>query len=288
MNLVSKDFSNFEVIKSYIYDHHFCCKCCYCYFYTCSNCNHKRFIKKQLKSFNLFDRFIYVLIIVNVFAMVLESHLSLRVAYGTYFHVFEFISILIFSAEYIYRVYHAFVTEGKKGVVNYVFSLFGLIDLISILPFYLNQFMKLDGRFLRILRLFRLTRIFKLGRNSNSLRVFTKSLAGVKAELIFTLFLSVLTILFSASAIYYLENDAQPDKFSSITESIWWATVSLATVGYGDVYPITIGGRIFTFAILLLSLAIITVPTGLIASALSKARNMEIEQKEKESKNKVD
>ena len=283
MNLVSKDFSNFEVIKSYIYDHHFCCKCCYCYFYTCSNCNHKRFIKKQLKSFNLFDRFIYVLIIVNVFAMVLESHLSLRVAYGTYFHVFEFISILIFSAEYIYRVYHAFVTEGKKGVVNYVFSLFGLIDLISILPFYLNQFMKLDGRFLRILRLFRLTRIFKLGRNSNSLRVFTKSLAGVKAELIFTLFLSVLTILFSASAIYYLENDAQPDKFSSITESIWWATVSLATVGYGDVYPVTVGGKLFATLISLVGIGVVAIPTGVISASFVEEIRIEKENRSKQN-----
>ena len=283
MNLVSKDFSNFEVIKSYIYDHHFCCKCCYCYFYTCSNCNHKRFIKKQLKSFNLFDRFIYVLIIVNVFAMVLESHLSLRVAYGTYFHVFEFISILIFSAEYIYRVYHAFVTEGKKGVANYVFSLFGLIDLISILPFYLNQFMKLDGRFLRILRLFRLTRIFKLGRNSNSLRVFTKSLAGVKAELIFTLFLSVLTILFSASAIYYLENDAQPDKFSSITESIWWATVSLATVGYGDVYPVTVGGKLFATLISLVGIGVVAIPTGVISASFVEEIRIEKENRSKQN-----
>ena len=234
-----------------------------------------------MKSFNLFDRFIYILIIVNVFAMVLESHLSLRVAYRTYFHAFEFISILIFSAEYIYRVYHAFVTEGKKGVANYVFSLFGLIDLISILPFYLNQFMKLDGRFLRILRLFRLTRIFKLGRNSNSLRVFTKSLAGVKAELIFTLFLSVLTILFSASAIYYLENEAQPDKFSSITESIWWATVSLATVGYGDVYPVTVGGKLFATLISLVGIGIVAIPTGVISASFVEEIRIEKENRNK-------
>ena len=77
--------------------------------------------------------------------------------------------------------------------------------------------------------------------------MFTRALMSVKSELTFTLFLSVLTILFSASAIYYLENEAQPEKFSSITESIWWATVSLATVGYGDVYPITVGGKNLCF-----------------------------------------
>ena len=88
--------------------------------------------------------------------------------------------------------------------------------------------------------------------SSSSLKLFVKALTAVKGELKFTLFLSILTILFSASAIYYLENSAQPEKFSSITESIWWATVSLATVGYGDVYPITVGGKIFASIISLI------------------------------------
>jgi voltage-gated potassium channel len=234
-----------------------------------------------MKTFKLIDRFIYLLIIVNVIAMVLESHLSLRTAYSSYFYIFELISILIFSTEYIYRIVNAYKLDGTKGIYSYVFSLFGIIDLISILPFYLNQFIKLDGRFLRILRLFRLTRIFKLGRNSNSLKVFTKSLAGVKAELIFTLFLSVLTILFSASAIYYLENEAQPDKFSSITESIWWATVSLATVGYGDVYPVTVGGKIFATLISLVGIGIVAIPTGVISASFVEEIRIEKENKAK-------
>jgi voltage-gated potassium channel len=213
--------------------------------------------------------------------MVLESHLSLRNTYGYYFYLFEFASILVFSAEYIYRIFHAHQKDGKKGVLNYVFSLFGIIDLISILPFYLNQFIKIDGRFLRILRLFRLTRIFKLGRNSSSLKVFVKSLTSVKAELIFTLFLSVLTILFSASAIYYLENEAQPNKFSSITESIWWATVSLATVGYGDVYPVTVGGKIFATLISLVGIGIVAIPTGVISASFVEEIRIEREAKSK-------
>jgi len=128
--------------------------------------------------------------------MILESHLSLRMAYGAYFQIFEIVSIVIFSAEYLYRIGHAIYLNGSTGAFQYIFSFFGLIDLISILPFYLNQFIKLDGRFLRILRLFRLTRIFKFGRKSNSLKVFTKALFSVKSELIFTLFLSIITILF--------------------------------------------------------------------------------------------
>lgn len=215
----------------------------------------------------LFDKFIYLLIIVNVVAMILESHVSIRDVYGNLFQIFEAISIYIFSFEYLYRIRLAYMDNRMKGVSQYIFSTFGLIDLISILPFYLNQFVKVDGRFLRILRLFRLTRIFKLGRDSSSLKLFVKALKGVKNELRFTLFLSALAILFSASAIYYLENEAQPDKFSSITESIWWATVSLATVGYGDVYPVTAGGKVFASIISLIGIGIVAIPTGIISAS---------------------
>ena len=199
--------------------------------------------------------------------MIFESHESIRKAYSNFFYYFELLSILIFSFEYIYRISYSFIKKGMKGSVNYIFSFFGLIDLISILPFYLNQFINLDGRFLRILRLFRLTRIFKFGRDSNSLKLFTKALISVKEQLLFTLFLSALTILFSSSAIYYLENEAQPEKFSSITESVWWATISLATVGYGDVYPITVGGKIFATIISLVGIGVVAIPTGVISAS---------------------
>lgn len=199
--------------------------------------------------------------------MILESHVSIRNVYGSYFHIFEAISIYIFSFEYLYRIRLSFQEKRMKGVYKYVFSAYGLIDLISILPFFLNQLVKVDGRFLRILRLFRLTRIFKLGRGSSSLKLFIKALNGVKNELKFTLFLSLLAILFSASAIYYLEHESQPEKFSSITESIWWATVSLATVGYGDVYPVTAGGKIFASIISLIGIGIVAIPTGIISAS---------------------
>ena len=213
------------------------------------------------------DKFIYILIIANIAAMIMESHVSIRKVYFKEFYLFEAISIFIFSIEYFYRIILGYKKEKMKGAINYITSLFGIIDLISILPFYLNQITKIDGRFLRILRLFRLTRIFKLGRESASLKLFMKALTSVKSELKFTLFLSALTILFSASAIYYLENEAQPEKFSSISESIWWATVSLATVGYGDVYPITVGGKIFASLISLVGIGVVAIPTGIISAS---------------------
>ena len=220
-----------------------------------------------MKKINRFDIFIYVLIIANIIAMVLESHKFIQVQFSKFFYYFELISILIFSFEYIYRIVISYKESKWWGVKNYVFSFFGFIDLISILPFYIKQFVLLDGRFFRILRLFRLTRVFKLGRESKSLRLFIKALSAVKSELMFTLFLSILTILFSASAIYFLENKAQPEVFSSITASVWWATISLATVGYGDIVPITIWGKIFASIISLVGIGIVAIPTGIISAS---------------------
>ena len=220
-----------------------------------------------MKKMNRFDIFIYALIIANIVAMVLESHQSIEKQFSRGFHYFELVSILIFSLEYIYRILTSFKEEKWKGVKKYMFSFFGLIDLISILPFYLKQFVLLDGRFFRILRLFRLSRVFKLGRDSKSLKLFIKALTSVKNELKFTLFLSILTILFSASAIYFLENEAQPEVFSSITASLWWATVSLATVGYGDIVPITVWGKVFASIISLVGIGVVAIPTGIISAS---------------------
>ena len=220
-----------------------------------------------MKKFRRFDVFIYILIIVNILAMIIESHDSIKLKFEKIFYYFELISISIFSFEYLFRIYINYRETQWKGVKKYVFSFFGIIDLVSILPFYIKEFVLLDGRFFRILRLFRLSRIFKLGRESKSLKLFIKALGSVKNELYFTLFLSLLTILFSASAIYFLEHDAQPEVFSSITASIWWATVSLATVGYGDIVPITLWGKVFASIISLIGIGVVAIPTGIISAS---------------------
>lgn len=220
-----------------------------------------------MKNFSRFDAFIYILIIANILAMIFESHSFMKDRFGQIFSLFELISILIFTVEYFYRIYMSYKEKKLKGVFSYVFSFFGIIDFISILPFYIKQFVLIDGRFFRILRLFRLSRIFKLGRDSKSLKLFIKALSAVKNELKFTFFLSLLCILFSASAIYFLENEAQPEVFSSITASLWWATVSLATVGYGDVVPLTVWGKVFAGFISLVGIGVVAIPTGIISAS---------------------
>ena len=220
-----------------------------------------------MKKFNRFDIFIYLLIIANIIAMVLESHEFIKERFGELFNYFELISIIIFTLEYFYRIYISYKKSRWLGVKSYIFSFFGVIDFISIVPFYIKQFVLIDGRFFRILRLFRLSRIFKLGRDSKSLKLFIKAISAVQNELKFTFFLSLLCILFSASAIYFLENEAQPEIFSSITASLWWATVSLATVGYGDVVPVTFWGKIFAGFISLIGIGIVAIPTGIISAS---------------------
>ena len=176
----------------------------------------------------------------------------------------------MFTVEYLLRI---FVSDNK---IKFIFSFYGLVDLFAILPFYLST--GIDLRSLRILRLLRLFRAFKLLRYSIAIQRFHNALIIAKEELILFSILAIMLLFFSAVGIYYFENAAQPEAFSSVFQSMWWAVATLTTVGYGDVYPITIGGKLFTFFVLMVGLGVVAVPTGLVASALSTAREMEKEQ----------
>jgi len=183
-------------------------------------------------------------------------------------YILSWLDILIvstFTLEYITRV---IVADHKW---KFIFSFFGLIDLIAILPFYIAS--GLDLRAVRAFRLLRLVRIFKLFRYNQAARRFYRALIIVKEELILFGFVTLILLYLAAVGIYYFEHQAQPDQFKSVFHCLWWAIITLTTVGYGDMYPITVGGKIFTFFILLIGLGIIAVPTGLMASALSQARS---------------
>jgi len=151
---------------------------------------------------------------------------------------------------------------------KFIFSFFGIVDLLAILPFYLT--IGLDLRSLRMLRFIRLFRVFKLVRYNQAIRHFTNALKTAKEEILLFLLIILILIYLAAVGIYYFENAAQPENFSSIFSSLWWAIVTLTTVGYGDIYPITVGGRVFTFFILVIGLGIVAIPTGIISSALTK------------------
>lgn len=217
-----------------------------------------------------FDNFIQILILISLVSFAFEtlpdnSEVTKRVLW-----YIEVVSVILFTIEYLLRIY------VSRKPFNYIFSFYGIIDLVAILPFYVSK--GLDLRFLRVFRVFRVFRSLKLIRYNRAMRRFHLAAKIVKEELVLFLIVTAIFIFITASGIYFFENEAQPDKFSSVFHSLWWAIVTLTTVGYGDVYPITVGGRIFTFFILLIGVGIVTVPAGLVASALSKAR--EIEEKE--------
>ena len=223
----------------------------------------------------IFDLTIQFLIVVSLISFSVETipHLSAQIK--RYLRCIEVVTVSLFTVEYLLRI----IVSDKK--IKFIFSFYGLIDFFAILPFYLSA--GIDLRSIRSFRLLRLFRAFKLFRYSQAIKRLHSALIIAKEELILFSILAVMLLFFSAVGIYYFENAAQPESFSSIFQSMWWAVATLTTVGYGDVYPITVGGKIFTFFVLMVGLGIVAVPTGLVASALSTAREIEKEQSLRDS-----
>jgi voltage-gated potassium channel len=156
---------------------------------------------------------------------------------------------------------------------KYITSFYGLIDLLAILPFYLGNV--IDLRAIRIVRMLRLFRILKFARYSRAIRRFRRAFASVKEELVVYFVATGFMLFLAATGIYYFEGHVQPKEFGSVFHCLWWSVVTLTTVGYGDVYPITLGGRIFTALVLAIGLGVVAVPSGLMASALTTIKGDE-------------
>ena len=215
----------------------------------------------------LFDLSIQVLIIASIVTFSIETLPNLDQDILKILAALELTFISIFTFEYILRY---LVAERKT---KFVFSFWGIIDLLAILPFYLvNLGFTYNFIMLRAFRLLRLVRILKLGRYSKSLSRMTLAIKIARYDLLLALATTAIMLLVASFGIYQFENPAQPDKFSSVFESLWWALATLTTVGYGDIYPITLGGRIFTGVILMIGLGIVALPAGIIASSLTEAR----------------
>ena len=228
------------------------------------------------KKGKIFDYTIQLLILLSLVAFSIETLPNNSDELIEFLYVFEIFCITVFSIEYFLRI----LISNKP--FNYIFSFYGIIDFLAIIPYYLSS---IDLRFLRAFRVFRVFRAFKLIKYNKALNRFQIAYRIVKEEL--TLFLVVILILlFIVSAgIYFFENQAQPEVFKSIFHSSWWSIVTLTTVGYGDVYPITLVGKIFTFFVLIIGVGVVTVPAGLVATSLSKAREIQDEEEKMKNKN---
>jgi len=211
-----------------------------------------------------------VLITLNVLAVVLESFQNLSSQYQVAFRSFEIVSVIIFTGEYLLRIMTADLKYPRKrkifSVLVFIFSGLGLIDLLAILPFYLPFATRIDLRVLRILRLTRVIRIMKIGRYSRSLSLIARVFKRKRSDLLVTIFVTSLLILLASSLMYYIESDTQPEEFPNIVASFWWAIATLTTVGYGDVYPVTVLGKILSGIIAMLGIGLVALPTGIISS----------------------
>ncbi len=216
-----------------------------------------------------FALFIQALIFLSLLGFALDTLPSLPRWAHAALSAFETFVIIVFTAEYMLRIWVA------EKPWRYVRSFFGLVDLLAILPFWLGLG---DMLVLRTLRFLRLVRLLKIMRYSHALDRFARTMLIVREEIIVFFALTGLLIFLAAAGIWHFEHEAQPDKFASVFHSLWWAVVTLTTVGYGDVFPVTLGGRIFTALILLLGISLVTVPAGLVASAFQEERRREREE----------
>lgn len=220
------------------------------------------------------DGFLILIISLNVLAVILESVSSISSNFKSEFHAFEIFSVTIFGIEYLLRVWSCVERQGLKnqhpfwGRVRYILTPMALLDLIVILPLFFVFMGPVDYRFLRVLRLLR---VFRLTRYSSAVRLLTDVLKDELASISAALFIMMMLVVLSASLIYLAESDAQPDKFGSIPDALWWAIVTMTTIGYGDVVPITNMGKSIGAFIGIISIGMVALPTGIIASGFNQA-----------------
>lgn len=222
----------------------------------------------------IFDIFIISLIILNVTSVILETVDILYLKYSAFFTNFELFSVAVFSAEYILRLWTCNLNERFrqpiKGRIRFALTPLAVIDLLAILPFYLAAILLVDLRFIRILRLFRILRVLKVARYSESIRNIARVIIGKKEELFMSVFILLIVLIMSSSLMYFVENSAQPEAFSSIPASMWWGIITLTTIGYGDIYPITPLGKFLGGIIAIIGIGMIALPAAVIVSGYFK------------------
>lgn len=207
------------------------------------------------------ERIIEALIIYSIVTMALETMPELS-AYQRFFQVSETVVVAIFTVEYLVR------WLASKNRARYPFTFLAIVDLLAILPFYIA--IGIDIRGLRAIRLLRTFRILKLGRYSEAMRMLGEAFRRTAPEMAAFSFVAAVVIVISAMLLYYAEHDAQPETYTSIPSSLWWAIVTLTTVGYGDVYPATTIGRLVASVVMLMGIGFIAIPTGLLSSSMTE------------------
>ena len=221
----------------------------------------------------LFDGFMIGLISLSVVAFAFETVDSISIPYKSRFNNFELFSTVIFTIEYILRLWTCTLARGYRhpiwGRLKFALTPLSLIDLLAVLPLYLFFFFP-NLVFVLELHLLRLARLLKIGRYSESIRTLGNVIASKRNDLLSAMFTVFTLLMISASLVYFAEHAAQPDLFPNIPASMWWSVVTLTSVGYGDVYPITPFGKLLGGVIAVLGLGLVALPTGILASGFAE------------------
>jgi voltage-gated potassium channel len=213
----------------------------------------------------------------NIVAIIMESVRDINDQYNAFFRKLESISVIIFTIEYVLRLWTA--PENPKyqkpslGRLRYSLTTMSLIDLFSILPYYLTMFLPLlpmDMRFIRIIRLFRLIRVLKIARYLKALNLIQAVLRERREQIVLSIMFIIFLLVIVSTLMYYVENGAQPELFSSIPATMWWGIETLTTVGYGDMIPMTTLGKILGGMIAILGIGLFALPAGILSSGLTE------------------
>ena len=222
----------------------------------------------------IWDISLFSLVVLNLIAVALESVPAFQSNYGNWLYNFELFSVIVFSFEYIARVWSApakreidLMNSPLKARVRYIFSFYGLIDLVAILPFYIQAFF--PGLDLRVLRALRLLRILKLNHYNSALDDLFGAIVEEKKSFMTTLYIFSVAFVLSSSLIYYAEHKVQPEAFRSIPDAMYWSIITLTTVGYGDVSPITVFGKSIAAITAIFGVVVVALLTGIVANAFN-------------------
>lgn len=234
----------------------------------------------------IIDGCLIALIVASVIAVVLESVKALEIRFAAAFYWFEVFTVAVFTVEYALRVWISVETESDDAPrssqlgsrLRFIFSFHAIIDLLAILPFYLLTFGLFGGADMRFLRAVRLLRVLKLTRYSTAFNTLLATVAENGRSLAASFFILLVVMMLAASGMYYFERHTQPIDFGSIPAAMWWAFATLTTVGYGDVIPMTVGGKVFGALITVIGLGMVALPTAILASGFAQQLRMSSER----------
>lgn len=226
--------------------------------------NHGDFLSRAYDLINV------LAILLNLAASVMYTFEDLRLAYSGFLLTVEGVTVAFFTLDYILRVWTArflYPEETPRSAVRkFIFSFTGIVDLLSFLPYYLPFFFPAGVVAFRMIRVVRIFRLFRINAYYDSLSVITEVITSKRQQLISSVFIIAILMLASSLCMYSLEHEAQPDVFTNAFSGIWWSVSTLLTVGYGDIYPITTMGKVFSIFITFLGVGMVAIPTGIISA----------------------